>query len=323
MFNTEFIFKPLVSDRTCPEQFAETLNSCLADMRARELKESTIEFNRSIILKALKIFDGSGIRSLSDIKVSDIYATFEQTTDKHNFTTPMRCFFLHAYETRQINTDLSQFVPHKRKPQPIPSVFTKPEIEKFLNSFDRESNMGKRDYAIALLALRLGIRSSDIRDLKIGDIDFNVKTINFIQRKTQTPQRLELLPEIDTAIRAYLTDARQECHLQNLFLTVRSPIRQISRQLIRDIISHHLDASGINVGNRKRGPHSLRRTLASELVSENVPYDAVRKILGHEDPNSIKHYVKFDIEGLRPCAIDVPPLIGKFSDFIYAGRGGV
>jgi integrase len=214
-------------------------------------------------------------------------------------------------------------VPHKRKPQPIPSVFTKPEIEKFLSSFDRESNMGKRDYAIALLALRLGIRSSDIRNLKIGDIDFNVKTINFIQRKTQTPQRLELLPEIDTAIRAYLTDARQECHLQNLFLTVRSPIRQISRQLIRDIISHHLDASGINVGNRKRGPHSLRRTLASELVSENVPYDAVRKILGHEDPNSIKHYVKFDIEGLRPCAIDVPPLTGKFSDFIYAGRGGV
>jgi integrase len=323
MFNTEFIFKQPVSDRVCPEQFAETLNSCLSDMRTRGLKESTIELNRSIILKALKIFNNAGIRSLCDIKVSDIYTTFEQTTDKRNFSTPMRRFFQHAYETRLINADLSQFVPHKRKPQPVPSVFTKSEIEEFLNSFDQVSRMGKRDYAIALLALRLGIRSSDILNLKVGDIDFNTKTINFTQRKTQIPQRLELLPEIDTTIRAYLTSSRQEYPLENLFLTVRSPIRPISRQLIRDITSSHLYASGIKIGSRKRGPHSLRMTMASELVSENVPYDAVRKILGHEDPNAIKHYVKFDIEGLRPCAIGVPPVTGKFSDFMYAGRGGV
>ena len=323
IFNTGFIFKPLVSDRTCPEQFTEILNSCLADMRSRGLKESTIERNRPVILKALKIFDTTGIRSLSDIKVSDIYAIFGQTTDKRNFSTPMRHFFLYAYKAGQTNVNLSQFVPSKRKPQPVPSVFTKSEIKPFLNSFDTTSTMGRRDYAIVLLALRLGIRSSDITNLRIGDIDFHAKTISLKQKKTEIPQRLELLPEVEVAILDYLTEARQESHLENIFLTIRSPIRPLSRQLIRDITSKHLEIAGIKAGCRKRGPHSLRMTFASELVSENIPYDVVRKILGHEDTNTIKHYVKFDIERLRPCAIDVPPVTGKLLNFMYAGKGGV
>ena len=318
MFNTDFVFKPLVSNRTCPEQFAEVLKGYLDDMRSRGLKESTIEFYCSSVLKTLKIFDVAEIMNLKNIRPSDIYAAFEKTTDKHNFSTPMRRFFQYLYEAGQMDADLSEFVPVKRKQQAVPSVFTKSEIENFLCSFDTESKMGKRDYAIALLALRLGIRSSDIANLKIKDIDFHAKIINLKQGKTENPQRLELLPEVDTAIRAYLTDARQKCAVENLFLTVRSPIRSVSRQLIRDITCSHLEASGIKIGDRKRGPHSLRMTLASELVSENVPYDAVRKILGHEDPNAIKHYVKFDIEGLRPCAIDVPLIIGKFSNFMYA-----
>ena len=66
----------------------------------------------------------------------------------------------------------------------------------------------------------------------------------------------------------------------------------------------------------------MRMTLASELISEKTPYEAVRKILGHEDAKSMKHYVKFDIEMLRSCAIEIPPLSGLLSEYINKQEGG-
>jgi hypothetical protein len=63
-------------------------------------------------------------------------------------------------------------------------------------------------------------------------------------------------------------------------------------------------------------------TLASELVCEKVPYEAVRKILGHEDTKSMKHYVKFDVAMLRSCSLEVPPTTGLFAEFINSREGG-
>ena len=76
--------------------------------------------------------------------------------------------------------------------------------------------------------------------------------------------------------------------------------------------------AGICVVGKKHGPHSLRMTLASELVSEKVPYMVIGKILGHEDPNVTKHYVKFDIEMLRTCALEVPKLSGFVAEKLNA-----
>jgi len=74
--------------------------------------------------------------------------------------------------------------------------------------------------------------------------------------------------------------------------------------------------SGVIIGGRSYGGHALRMTLASELVSERVPYNVVRKILGHEDTKSMKHYVKFDTEMLRFCALEVPIFTGLYADYI-------
>ena len=88
------------------------------------------------------------------------------------------------------------------------------------------------------------------------------------------------------------------------------------------LISQRFMKTGIDTKGRKRGGHSLRTTLASELIAENVPYDAVRKILGHENPTSAKHYVKFDIESLRSCSIQVPPVTDKLAAYMKARLGG-
>jgi site-specific recombinase XerD len=85
---------------------------------------------------------------------------------------------------------------------------------------------------------------------------------------------------------------------------------------VTSLITRHMKKSGILIGDRSYGGHALRMTLASELVSEKVPYEVVRKILGHEDTKSMKHYVKFDVGMLRSCALEVPPLTGLTAKYI-------
>ncbi|MBQ7522502.1 MAG: tyrosine-type recombinase/integrase [Clostridia bacterium] len=89
---------------------------------------------------------------------------------------------------------------------------------------------------------------------------------------------------------------------------------------VRHIVNNCIISVNIDVNGRKHGPHALRSSLASSLVSGGVPYDTVRKILGHSDPDAIKHYVKTDIERLRRCAIDPPEPAGIFFELLDGRR---
>jgi len=205
----------------------------------------------------------------------------------------------YLFKSGILKLNLSVIVPSVRRRQPVPSVYTKSETGQLLSIIDTERNPGKRDYAIILLALMPGIRSGDIVDLKIPAIDFQSNMIEFAQSKTVVPQRMELLPELKNAIQTYLSGNRPDTTCQNLFITHRPPYRPLSVSAVTALITRYMEKAGIVIAGRKCGGHALRSTLASELVSEKVPYEVVRKILGHEDTASMKRYVKFDMEMLR------------------------
>jgi len=314
-------FKQRIS-RESPAQFAGGLINYLDSMRLHGLRESTIERKRYNIHKALMRFDSVGISSLSGITPEAIYDAFESASDKHGFSSPMRGFMYYLYDTGVIQYDYSGFVPSVRRNRPVPSVYTKAEIEKFLECMDISTKSGIRKKAATLLALRVGLRSGDIANLKFSDVDFAAKTISIVQEKTQIPLRLELLPEIEEALTLYIYTARPVSNIPNIFLSLKSPIRSMSEKAIYSFVSAHFKDSGLISGNRKRGAHALRMTLASELVAEKVPYDAVRKILGHEDPFVIKRYVEIDIDELRSCAIEIMRPTGRLAEYMQARIGG-
>ena len=135
-------------------------------------------------------------------------------------------------------------------------------------------------------------------------------------------QRMEFLPELKDAVQTYLDNGRPDSKHSNLFISVRPPFRPITVMAVTSLITSCMKKSGITIGSRKCGGHSLRMTLASELVCEKVPYEVVRKILGHEDTKSMKHYVKFDVDMLRSCSLEVPPATGLFAQYINNRKGG-
>jgi site-specific recombinase XerD len=308
-------------DRTCPTQFKAVFELYLENLVVRGLKAGSIENHRCNTLKALIVLNELGVADSASITPKHIHEVFERVTGKRNHSLSMRDFLRYLHTEKILEADFSVFVPSVRCKQPVPSVYTRAEAEMFLEGFNTENSAGLRNRAVTLLALRLGMRSGDIVNLKLSDLDYRTKTVNFVQEKTNIPQRLELLPEIEEAIREYVEKGRRDSRLPNLFISLRPPVRPMTTDAIGSLTREHFKRVGIEPGERRRGAHSWRSTLASELVSEGFPYDVVRRILGHEDPTAIKHYVKFDIEELRASTLDVPVISGRLSEYI-ASCGG-
>ncbi|GAH80533.1 unnamed protein product, partial [marine sediment metagenome] len=117
-------------------------------------------------------------------------------------------------------------------------------MEKLIASVERSSSVGKRDYTIILLAARLGLRSSDIANLKFENILWEQKNIRLVQYKTDKEIELPLLPEVGNAIIDYLKYSRQQSEEPFVFLTVRSPIIPITPFGIASLVQQTFTKAG-------------------------------------------------------------------------------
>ncbi len=266
-----------------------------------------------------------GIKRLSDIKASDILSYIEQinpdaSAKKHVTLNTFRIFFRYLYEQQILSVDFSRIIPkdyYKNQPK-LPSSFTDDEIDALLKSVDRGNPKGKRDYAILLLATKLGLRASDICELKFENIIWERNIITFNQYKTGETLELPLLPVIGNAIIDYLKHGRPVSEDSNCFLHVQAPYDRIHTSDIGNLVRKYITLTGINCSNRKHGPHALRHSFASALLKENVPLPVISEALGHKNMVSSMFYLRIDINSLRKCALEVPSVPLAF----YEQKGG-
>ena len=233
----------------------------------------------------------------------------------HNLWGEIRRFLRYLSDEGILPADYSTAVPHYRKPYVIPSIYSEEEVSHIEMSIDRQSVIGKRDYAMVLLASRMGLRSGDIASLRMEDVDFENRTLYIVQQKTGRELRLPLVEDVGHAILDYLT-ARPQSNKTQIFLTACAPYKPVSTGCLRYAMRKYISEAGIAIGNRKKGPHVLRSSLASSMVNDSVPYETVRRILGHSSDNAIKHYARIDIERLRPYCLIPPQPTGSFREFL-------
>jgi integrase len=214
--------------------------------------------------------------------------------------------------------DYSYVVPPYKRPQPMPSVYSEAEVR--LAEKMGSGNCRRRNYAILLLATRLGIRSGDIARMAFSNVDFDADTILLSQQKTAAQIELPLLPVIKTALIDYIDNERPMSGNAHIFTISRPPYNRVTIMQIGKITSRALHNAGIECGTRSRGPHAFRSSLASSMVNDNVPYEVVRKTLGHIDPNAIKSYARLDVGQLRAYALDVPDVTGSFAKLLHGKK---
>jgi site-specific recombinase XerD len=218
----------------------------------------------------------------------------------------MRTFFRFLLDIGETQTDFAAKTPmvQARKQTRIPSVWTKDELQKLIAAIDRGSPKGKRDYAIILLACCLGLRSTDIKNLKREDFHWEEKKLVFTQSKTRTPLSLPLTPEVGWAVIDYLKYGRPKIESPYLFVRHMAPFGPFSEDdHLNQLIRTYMGLAHLPIRNKKRGMHSLRHTLASQLLEKDTPLATISDLLGHVDTNSTAVYLKVGIQKLKECSL--------------------
>jgi site-specific recombinase XerD len=258
-----------------------------------------------------------GVSHVTEIDVEHIHGFIQSSAAVYSTSTIyctcclLRVLFRFLFNQKVITEDLSITVPSIKcsKKSKIPSAYSKEEIRKLLQCVDRGNPKGKRDYAILLIATRLGIRASDICRLTFDNFKWESNTIEFKQNKTGDIIVLPLLNDVGEAVIDYIKYGRPSVETDRVFLRLFAPIGQMKAPTLHSIVTHYMNKAGIRIAEgKKHGPHALRHSLASALLHSNTPMPVISEILGHTDSQTTSTYLKIDTLNLRKYALDVPPI---------------
>ena len=224
----------------------------------------------------------------------------------------LRAFFRFLYQEGTVPDDLAAKMPmvKARKQAAIPSVWPHEELKQLIGAIDRGSPKGKRDYAIILIACRLGLRCTDIKNLCFENFNWTEKKIRFTQSKTGQPMELPLVPDVGWAVIDYLKYGRPKVDSSRIFVRHMAPFLPFAEDDHLDqLIRAYMVKAHIPMRGKHRGMHSLRHTMASVLLEKDTPLPVISDIIGHLDTNSTAVYLKVDMERLAECPLDFEEVI--------------
>ncbi len=290
-------------------------------LREQRRCEATIHNHRRLLSYFIEGLAQKGISKICDITEEAIvsFVDYAQTCKLEHFYA-IRQFCLFLYEKGLTSINLSYVLARNNFPQheKLPSIYNANEICQIEASIEQSSAVGKRDYAIFLLASRLGLRVSDIAALSWNNIDWDNGKITLYQYKTKAPVELPLLKEVGEALVTYARDARPKSHLNQIFLSAKAPYRPMTRLSLNGVVIRIMQASGINTLGRRFGPHSMRHSLASNMLQQGTSLPTISSILGHESTQSTMEYLRVDVTNLRDCVLNIPLVDESF----YSQKGG-
>lgn len=180
------------------------------------------------------------------------------------------------------------------------------DIAAILGMIDRSLPKGRRDYAIILLGVVIGLRAIDITRLKLTNIDWKNGEIHIVQSKTGNSLTLPLTKDVGEAIQAYILHGRQKSESDEVFLRVRAPFQGFADGIaIENIYDSYRKKAGLS---RKpfdgKGFHALRRSMGLNMVVSGIPITTVAQVLGDKNINSTKKYISLNSSHLKKCALD-------------------
>jgi len=312
--------KSFRSHHDCPHVQAPPEFSCVL---VKYLQECMKSGNKSATLQSkertcglfLAFLKGDGCTDLSQMDAGMVSRSLLTFSNRDRYAV-VRQFLRFLADKGVTKTDLSGIVPHYRRRKPLPTTYTPEEITRIEAAVDICTDTGKRNLAIIRLATRMGLRSGDIARLKLAEIDFSTGHININQEKTGIPLSIQMPSDVSDALAAHIENDARSSVDGYVFHCMVAPYGRISTSIIRHAVNESFTVAKVNTVGKKHGPHAFRSSLASSMVNDGAPYEVVRRILGHSNPNVIKHYAKADIENLRRCSIDPPAPTGRFGDYL-------
>lgn len=217
-------------------------------------------------------------------------------------------FLNYLFENNIIDKNYKNQLPSIKRPKnsKLPSVWSFDELNQVINSIDRTSYNGKRDYAIILLAITTALRGYDIINLKLTDINFKENIITVIQEKTKREIIIPLMDKTKEALLDYINNARPTSNYPHIFLSCNAISRPITNtSALSTMLKRYSNKVGLT-NNKKRGIHSLRHTTLNFLFNDNeTSLTTITEISGHYNPDSLNAYIKTDITRLAEFTLTI------------------
>lgn len=277
-----------------------------------------------VVKHYLHHFESLGNFSLAAVTVEDVQQYIRKTASEMKLNSLrdvflyLRHFHIYLKENDYAAPDCVELFSHKvQREKYIQGYVTDEELEKVLSVIDTETERGKRDYAIILLAATTGLRACDIIRLKLTDVDWRRGEITVVQGKTGNKVYLPILHDAGVALQDYILHARPSIPVPELFLTaksIRGPI--VDAMAIGDMFrNYEAKACVARQPFDGKGFHGLRRRLAKKLLVSGTPTTTIAQILGQAEVKSTEKYLSLNTENMRECALDfsVIPLEGGVS----------
>ena len=285
------------------------------------LSSKNINGIKQFISRFLKHLEDNKINvsALNVLNINEYLLSFKSISkiSLKDYIFMLKEFLNYLFENNIIDKNYKNQLPSIKRPKnsKLPSVWSFDELNQVINSIDRTSYNGKRDYAIILLAITTALRGYDIINLKLTDINFKENIITVIQEKTKREIIIPLMDKTKEALLYYINNARPTSNYPHIFLSCNAISRPITNtSALSTMLKRYSNKVGLT-NNKKRGIHSLRHTTLNFLFNDNeTSLTTITEISGHYNPDSLNAYIKTDAKRLAEFTLNIKDFGGDHDE---------
>lgn len=309
------IVEPVVEvDPKSPDGVVMRFQKYLAEIKATSKKtiDSYSHMVGHLLDARMQLHGSLDFAALTEADVIELHkavcSLHESRSWKTNSTSIIRVFLRFLWWEKLTPAPLGRTIQPVRKWRlsEIPKALTAAELAKVLETPNRDTSIGKRDYAILVLLATVGMRASEIAALTLENFHWRKRVVTIPSCKSRRERDMPLTDEAFDALVDYLKHARPKVLDRRIFIRDKAPLRGfVSAAAITSLVSAHVIRSGIQRAVYK-GPHLLRHTLATMLVNRGTPIKQVSDMLGHKEIETTRIYAKVDLTSLRKIANPFP-----------------
>ncbi len=282
------------------------------DHQRPEIKQVTILRKVRVLRFLFEYLELIDIQDLYDVTKMNVY-DFLLTKSWRSQTKSHAQFVLREFFNYMKEEALTQFdgydlypiiITNKR--DSILSYYSEEQIRKMIDSIDTSCKCGIRDKCMITIAACTGLRASDIVFLTFSEIKWDKNIISKIQRKTGVLIEIPITDQIKFLLIDYLKNHRPNINSEYIFINSVNNLPFKDAKILTNIIKKAFLKANIDISRKKSGAHSLRHSLATNMLKNNTPLPIIKEVLGHTNINTTERYISVDIEGLRRMSLEVP-----------------
>jgi site-specific recombinase XerD len=278
------------------------------------LSEATWRYRRQYVREFLEQQFGRGSLQYHRLKAKDLVEYVHRRVTSLRPSTArllagsLRSFLRFLQVEDEITPSLNRAIlaPATRGLGTLPKTLTEEQRKDLLRrGFNRQSAAGRRDYAMAVCQLELGLRACEVAGLSLDDVNWAGAVLHIRQTKSRRERCLPLTERVGRALSEYLQQGRPRSTAREVFLRHAIPVgRPLKAETVRGAMRQAYLRAGL--GSSWAGTHVLRRTFATRLHQRSVGLKSIADLLGHQCPNTTTAYTRINLKALRQVALRWP-----------------